>query len=79
MKYNLFDEIHLFQSSKIYLSEYPTRVKQLRTKINNISYMEMEHLNQMLENNQISHCEYEKMKEIIDYKKLKYQEMVNLI
>lgn len=79
MKYNLFDEIHLFHSSKIYLSEYPTRVKQLRTKINNISYMEMEHLNQMLENNQISHCEYEKMKEIIDYKKLKYQEMVNLI
>lgn len=79
MKCNLFDEIHLFHSSKIYLSEYPTMVKQLRTKINNVSYMEMEHLNQMLENNQISHCEYEKMKEIIDYKKLKYQEMVNLI
>lgn len=79
MKCNLFDEIHLFHAGKIYLSEYPTMVKQLRTKINNISYIEMEHLNQMLENNQISHCEYEKMKEIIDYKKLKYHEMVNII
>ena len=54
-------------------------VKQLRTKINNVFHIEMQHLNQMLENNQISHCEYEKMKEIIDFKKLKYQEMINLI
>ena len=79
MKYNLFNEIHLFHSDKVYLSEYPAMVKQLRTKINNVSYIEMQHLNQMLENNQISHCEYEKMKEIIVFKKLKYQEMVNLI
>ena len=79
MKCNLFDEIHSIHTSTIYLLEYPTIVKQLRTKINNISYIEMEHLNQMLENNQISHCEYEKMKEIIDYKKLKYHEMVNII
>lgn len=79
MKCNLFDEIHSFHTSTIYLLEYPTIVRQLRAKINNVSNLEMEHLNQMLENNQISHCEYEKMKEIIDYKNLKYQEMVNLI
>ena len=79
MKYSLFDEIHLFHASKIYLSEYPVRVKQLRTRINNVSYIEIQHLNQMLEDNKISPCEYEKMKEIIDYKNLKYQEMVNLI
>ena len=79
MKCNLFDEIHSFHTSTIYLLEYPTIVKQLRTKINNISYIEMEHLNQMLENDQIRHCEYETMKEIIDYKKSKYHEMVNII
>lgn len=79
MKCNLFDEIHLFHSGKIYLSEYPAKVIQLRAKINNISNLEMEHLNQMLENNQIRHCEYEKLKEIIEFKNLKYQEMVNLI
>ena len=79
MKCNLFDEIHSFHTSTIYILEYPTIVKQKKKKINNISYIEMEHLNQMLENNQITNCEYEKMKEIIDYKNLKYQEMVNLI
>lgn len=79
MKYNLFNEIHLFHSGTITLSEYPARVKQLRTRIDNISQIEMEYLNKMLEDNQISNSEYEKMKEIIAFKKMKYQEMVNLI
>lgn len=34
MKYSLFDEIHLFHTSNIYISEYPTKARQLRVKIN---------------------------------------------
>lgn len=79
MKCSLLGEIHLFHSGTINLSEYPAKVKQLRTMINNISQIEMEYLNKMLEDNQISNSEYEKMKEIIAFKKMKYQEMVNLI
>lgn len=77
MKYSLFDEIHLFHTSKIYLSEYPTKARQLRLKINNVSQLEIQHLDNMLENNKISVCEYEKMKEIIEFKRKKYQEMVS--
>ncbi len=79
MKYSLLSEIHLFHTSNIYLSEYPKKVKLLRRKINNVSQVEMQHLNNMLDNNEISTCEYAKIKEIIDFKKSKYHEMVNLM
>lgn len=79
MKYSLFDEIHLFHTSNIYISEYPTKAKQLRVKINNVTQIEMQHLDNMLEAKRISIYEYEKLKEIIEFKKVKYHEMINLI
>ena len=79
MKYSLLSEIHLFHTSNIYVSEYPKKVKLLRRKINNASQVEMQNLNYMLNNNEISICEYAKIKEIIDFKKAKYHEMVNLM
>jgi len=79
MKYNLLNEIHLFHSGTIYLSEYAVRVKQLRARINKVSNIEMQHLNQMADDNELNVHEYEKMKEIIEFKRKKYQEMVNCI
>ena len=79
MKYSLFDEIHLFHTSNIYISEYPTKARQLRVKINNVTQIEMQHLDNMLEAKRISIYEYEKLKEIIEFKKAKYHEMINLI
>lgn len=79
MKYNLFDEIHLFHTSNIYISEYPTKARQLRVKINNVTQIEMQNLDNMLEAKRISIYEYEKLKEIIEFKKVKYHEMINLI
>ena len=79
MKYSLFNEIHLFHTSNIYIKEYPIKAKILRQKINNVSKMEIQHLNEMLNNNEISIYEYTKIKEIIEFKKAKYQEMVNLM
>lgn len=79
MKYSLFDEIHLFHTSNIYISEYPTKARQLRVKINNVTQIEMQHLDNMLEAKRISIYEYEKLKEIIEFKKVKYHEMINLI
>ena len=79
MKYNLLDEIHLFHTSNIYISEYPTKARQLRVKINNVTQIEMQNLDNMLEAKRISIYEYEKLKEIIEFKKVKYHEMINLI
>ena len=79
MKYSLFDEIHLFHTSNIYISEYPTKARQLRVKINNVTQIEIQHIDNMLEAKRISIYEYEKLKEIIEFKKVKYHEMINLI
>ena len=79
MKYSLFDEIHLFHTSNICISEYPTKARQLRVKINNVTQIEIQHLDNMLEAKRISIYEYEKLKEIIEFKKVKYHEMINLI
>lgn len=48
-------------------------------KINNVTQIEMQHLDNMLEAKRISIYEYEKLKEIIEFKKVKYHEMINLI
>lgn len=76
MQQTLLSEIHLFHTSNIYLPQYPIIVKSLRRKIDKQAELEIKNLNTMLKDNKITIGEYIKLKEIIEFKNTKYNEMI---
>lgn len=78
-RYMLLNEIHNFHTNKVYLFEYQDKVKNLRFKINKVTQMEMQNLDALLSNKDINQMEYNILKEIIEFKRKKYQEIINYI
>jgi len=75
----LLKEIQNFYKSKPTLAEYPFKVRELRNKINYVSKLEIQSLNNLLNNKELHPKEYKQLLEIVEFKRLKYQELVNQI
>ena len=75
----LLKEIQNFHKSKPTLAEYSFKVRELRDKINYVSKLEIQSLNKLLNNKELHPKEYKQLLEIVEFKRVKYQELVNQI
>ncbi len=73
----LMNVIINFQKENIPITEYGSRVKMLRYKINNYINEEQQYLKKLLCSKRISQEDYHQLLVIVEYNRVKYHNLVN--
>ena len=77
MKSYIVNEIIKFQNDNIPLLEYKVRARDLRNKINNYINTELLYIKKMLYRDELSQEDYQQIKVIVEYQRLKYFQLIN--